>query len=282
MPTLDAEPYLGRLLPALAAQELEGGFELRAVDSSSTDCTRPLLRRAGFTVECIERDAFHHGRTRNRLARGARGEFLVFLTQDALPVREDFLARILEPFTDPEVAGVVARVLPHPSDDPLTARTVLSAPEASDAAVSVPFNNVASAIRRSVFEAMPFPDVPFGEDSAWAAEALEAGWKVTFAPRSVVYHAHRYAPGQAFERYRVDAAFRWRVHGERVRPSLASVARGVLYELREDLRFVRRERKGLHHLLRAPGLRVAQVVGQYFGSRGWNPGGGNAATRRFG
>ena len=86
-----------------------------------------------------------------------------------------------------------------------------------------------------------------------------------------------------FERYRVDAAFRRRECGERVRPGLLSVLRGVAHELREDLRFVR-ARGGWAHLARAPRLRGMQVLGQYFGSKGWNPGqrpAGGPATEAY-
>jgi len=175
------------------------------------------------------------------------------------------------------VAGVAARILPRPDDDPLTARTALALADAVSAALEGPksfeiFNDVASAVRRDVLAEIPFPDVDFGEDAAWAHLARAAGWRIAHAPEAVVWHAHRYTARQAFERYRIDAAFHRRAYGERVRPGVASVLRGFLHEVREDVRFVRRERSGLRHLWRSPGLRAAQVLGQYAGSRG--PGGG--------
>jgi len=291
LPTWEGERDLSRLLPALAAQELgQGvgqGFEILAVDSGSKDRSRELLERAGARVGEVEQRSFRHGATRNQAAKGARGEILVFLSQDALPRDPGFLAALVAPFADPRVAGAYARILPHEEDDPLTARTVLSAPEASaeaetrelaqgtalgsldDAARArlCGFNDVASAIRRSVFEAIPFPDVEFGEDVAWAARALEAGWKIRFEPRAVVLHSHRYSPARAYERYRVDAAFHREHFQRRLRPSLFSVARGVVHEVREDWRHVARH-GGFAHLLRSPFLRAAQVLGQYAGSRG--------------
>lgn len=293
LPTLDGERDLGRLLPMLARQELGGlggGFEIRAIDSDSRDATRELLTAAGASVERIARSEFRHGPTRNRAARGARGEILVFLSQDALPRDEHFLEHLVRAFEDPRVAGAYSRVLPHEGDDPLTARTVLEAPEASEVpetrdldalgslsklapaerARFVTFNNVGSAIRRSVFEKVPFPDVDFGEDSAWAAAALAAGHRIRFVPTSVVLHAHRYSLRAAFERYRIDAAFQRSIHGFEARPSLRSVARGIAYEVRQDLRFVT-ARGGAWHLLRSPALRSAQVLGQYIGGRSSRP-----------
>lgn len=268
IPTWNGEADLARLLPVLAAQDLEGDFEIRAIDSDSNDRTRELLAAASVTCERIEKREFGHGKTRNALARASQGEFLVFLSQDALPRDSKFLARLIAPFADPKVAGVTARILPRADDDPLTARTVLAAPEASPVQdARVRFNDVASAVRRSVHEAIPFPDVEFGEDSAWAERALAAGWKIVFEPAAVVFHAHRYGPRAAFARYKIDARFQREVHGRRVRPTLVSIVRGIAHEVWSDVRFVVQERASLVHLLRSPFLRTAQVLGQYVGSR---------------
>lgn len=281
LPTLNGARDLARLLPALAAQELEGGFELLVVDSDSDDGTRELAARSGASVTRIERHAFRHGPTRNERAKDARAPFLVFLSQDAEPRDPRFLATLLAAFEDERTAGAYARVLPRDDDDPLTRRTVLDAPEASDLprvhawvpdtrvnpSSQVHFNNVASAIRRDVFERFPFPDVPFGEDLAWATRVFVRGWRIRFVPEAVVLHSHRYGLRTAFERYRIDAAFHRQLDGRRVRPSLWSVLRGVAYEVRRDLAFVRAH-GGAAHLARAPLLRAAQVWGQYRGSRG--------------
>ena len=275
IPTLDGAEDLRRLLPALARQTVVGGVELRAIDSSSSDDSVALLRAAGAHVEVIPRSEFGHGATRNRLALGARGELLLFLSQDAVPDGEDCIATLVAAFDrDPGLAGATARVLPHVDDDPLTARTVLQAPEAdAETRVFQPgngeprFNNVAGMVRASVLREVPFPDVRFGEDFAWATRVLARGWRVAFVSEAIVRHAHRYGPRAAFERYRTDARFHREENGVLVRPSVRSVARGLLYELREDVRFVRAQRAPLRHLLRAPGLRAAQVLGQYFGSR---------------
>jgi rhamnosyltransferase len=274
LPTWNGERDLARLLPALAAQRVDGGFEIVAIDSSSTDRSRELLDRAGARLQRIEKSEFGHGVTRNRLAAMAQGEILVFLSQDALPQGDRFLATLAAAFDDPRTAGACARILPHDDDDPLTARTVLDAPEASAEArvfegkgADACFNDVAAAIRASVFRTLPFPEVDFGEDRAWAVRALEAGHRIRFVPESVVHHAHRYTPRTAFERYKVDAAYQQRVHGRRVRPSLWSVARGIGHELVRDWSHVRATRRPLTALVRAPALRSAQVWGQYRGSQ---------------
>jgi len=289
LPTWNGEADLKRLLPKLHAQEFAGGFELRAIDSCSRDRSFELLRAAGARVRTIPQSEFRHGATRNLLAAEARGEILVFLSQDAEPVDERFLAALVAAFDDPRTAGAYARLLPRPEDDPLTARTALDQPEAQSEprvaelepgralaslaprarAELARFNDVASAIRASVFREIPFPDVDFGEDSAWAACALDAGWRLRFVPEAEAWHAHRYTPREAYRRFRADARFLGEVHGFVVRPGLFSVARGLAYEMRADVRFLwkRRTARPWRVLGRSLALRSAQVLGQYAGSR---------------
>lgn len=301
LPTRDGERDLARLLPLLARQRVEGGVERLAIDTASRDRSVELLRGHGFEVTTIRPEEFGHGRTRNALAERARGQFLVFFSQDALPEGDDFVERLVRPFADAKLAGTYARMLPHADDDPLTARSVLSGPQAGDvperfelapgrrledlpleeALRMLAFNNVASAIRRRAWAELPFPDVVFGEDFAWAARALTSGWSLAFTPECVVRHAHHYGPLSAFERYRVDAAFHRRAHGHRLRPGLFGVVRGLAHECRLDLAHVRAH-GGWGALLRSPFLRGGQVLGQLFGSRGWrNPFPGSEATREM-
>jgi rhamnosyltransferase len=289
LPTWNGEQDLSRLLPQLAAQKLEPGaesgfetgfeprFEIIAIDSDSRDRTRELLAEAGARILRIAHSEFRHGPTRNRAAAEARGDILVFLSQDVVPRDEHFLARLVAAFDDPRTAGAFSRILPHESDDPLTARTVLESPEASSEPCALAldgsehrglrFNNVASAIRASVFREIPFPDVAFGEDFAWAALAMRAGWRIRFVPESVALHAHCYSARAAYERYRADAEFHRDVNGRRVRPNAWSALKGFAYEVRQDWRFVRKTRASIAHMARSPFVRGAQVLGQWAGSR---------------
>lgn len=285
VPTLNGADDLRRLLAALDGQDYGGDVERVAIDSASDDETVAVLEAGGFDVEVIPRAEFGHGRTRNALARRARGEYLVFLSQDAMPEGKDFLSAMVDAASRPGVAGVTARVLPNESDDALTARTVLEAPEGSAEAderggESAPFvgldgparahrmrfNDVASCMSREVLLEHPLPEVPFGEDAAWAATILGAGLRIRHEPTAIVRHAHRYGPRSAWKRYAQDAAFHRAFHGFRVRPHIGSVLKGWAHELRRDLRHVARH-GGWGSLLRAPLLRLAQTLGQYAGGR---------------
>ena len=126
MPTWQGMEFLRRVLEGLAAQELGVPWDFRAIDSGSTDGTWELLGefQARFPVpfarERIDQVEFDHGDTRNLLAARSRGDLLVFLTQDAIPIGSDWLAKLCANFDDPAVGAAYCRNLPRPDAELLT------------------------------------------------------------------------------------------------------------------------------------------------------------------
>ena len=119
IPVLNAAPYLSDLFAAFARQDPCPPDEVILVDSGSTDGTAALAARApGVRVVPIER--FSHGRSRNLGARAAAGEIVVFLSQDALPADERWLAELVAAFDDPRVAAAYSRQIPRPDRFPRT------------------------------------------------------------------------------------------------------------------------------------------------------------------
>ena len=233
MPTWQGMEFLERVLDALAAQRIDAPWDFLAIDSGSTDGTWELLgeRAKTFPVplrrERIHGVEFDHGDTRNLLAARARGELLVFLTQDAIPGSPDWLATLVGNFEDPAVGAAYCRNVPRPDAEVLTKifsagdpgyaegrrETVL--PPAEEYAAMGPherrllynFNDVASAFRRELWERHPFPRTPFGEDILMARAFLEAGFKVVYDDVAVVEHSHDYDADQTYARARIDAEF---------------------------------------------------------------------------
>lgn len=290
IPTLNGGALLRQTLAALSSQD-PAPQALLVIDSRSDDGSDELALAAGAELIRIERREFNHGLTRMVGARRAQTDLVAFLSQDAVPQPGCFGA-LARAFGDPAVAGATARILPYDDSRPLTARTVLSSRMAGnspmvcrlgstrfdDLALPVRrslclFDNVASMVRRDVLLAAPFPATMMGEDAMFAEQALRAGHKLVFVPDAVVKHAHEYGPLSAFRRYAADARWLRRQHGLRVRPSVISVLRGIVYEMREDRRFLRSHRPtgALREMLRSPLLRTGQVLGQWWGSHVGSP-----------
>ncbi len=114
IPVRNGGTDLARCLDAIAAQRVEDEVETVVIDSSSTDGSAELARSRGARVEVIAQADFRHGSARNLGAELARGEVLVFTTQDAYPADDRWLATLCRPLTEnPNVAAVYGRQLPH-------------------------------------------------------------------------------------------------------------------------------------------------------------------------
>jgi rhamnosyltransferase len=289
IPTLNAGPMFAETLAALRRQQGCGAVDLLVVDSESSDGTVELARSMGARVRRVLRVTFNHGVTRNLGAALARGDLIAFLTQDALPANEVWLQRLCEAMNDPEVAGVYSRIVPRPGCSPLVQRSVqndlvfsrkrlvkrtdretLAAMDPFQRRVFVHFNNVASMVRRSSFERIPFPEVPFGEDLAWGERVLAAGKALVFEPTSEVIHSHESELREDFLRHRCDARLMRMLFGFRNRDGWRDCWPALWQEVRKDYdflwRFEPRFARRLRYLAFSPLLRAAQIAGQWAGS----------------
>ena len=211
VPTWNGAGTLPALLAAAARAARRHPLEVVAIDSGSSDETVPLLRAAGARILDLGGATFGHASARNRAAAYARGRILVWLTQDVAPDGDEWLGVFLEALDDPRVAGVFGRQLPRdasPEEAYLVGVNYPDAPRRIDAAAVAGgfgpgrlfYSSAFAAMRREVWERVPFPDVVMSEDQAWAMAVASLGLVVEYAPRARALHGHRLSLGRAFRR----------------------------------------------------------------------------------
>ncbi len=219
IPTWNAARHLCVLLPTLRRQQPPPD-EIIVIDSTSPDGSAAIARAAGCTVATVAQADFNHGGTRNAAAKLATGDILVFMTQDALPANERFLAALTAPLREasldgrPATTGAYARQIPYAEADPIERfarawnypetpehRTSLDVPRLGIRANF--FSNVAAAVRRDAFDAVGgFPEhTILNEDMVLCARLLARGNAVEYQPKAVVRHSHAYTLHQQFSRY---------------------------------------------------------------------------------
>ena len=163
-------------------------------------------------VHHIERREFDHAKTRNLAASFSESEFLIFMTQDAVPVDRRLLEELLRPMEERSVAVSYARQLPgnagiiekynrsfnYPGSDLLK--------RSSDIPVlgikTIFCSDVCACYRRSAFDSLGGFEEPavFNEDMVFADRAVEAGFGIYYASKARVLHSHKYTAIQQFRR----------------------------------------------------------------------------------
>jgi rhamnosyltransferase len=295
MPTRNGAATLPAVLDGISRQQVPFVFETIAVDSASTDGTVEILRKHASHVVSIDGAAFNHGLTRNLGIEAARGELVVLMVQDAVPMNDRWLAALTAPlFQDDALAGTYARQVPRDDATAVTRyyaerwvaaateeRTMqlanaaaLEALDPFDRFLSCAFDNVCSCIRRTVWQRFPFRPTAIGEDVAWAREVLLAGFHLRFVPDAIVIHSHNRSARYEFQRTYVLHRRLYELFGLRTVPTLPALAGAIASSTLLHMKCVARQRRPLEGP-RAVALALAWPLGQYLGAlsaiRGWKP-----------
>lgn len=201
----DEAGSLERCLALLHAQAIDTEVEVIVVDGGSSDRTPEVARRAGANVLEIPPSAFSFGGALNQAAEHARGELLVALSAHAFPLDEGWLARLLAPFSEGNVACACGDRY-APDGTVLTARLE----QDLDLARRWPqwgYSNAAGAFRAKLWRARPFrTDLPGCEDKEWAWYWLQQGYVCVLDPSFVVAHDHTHdTVRHIYERSRREA-----------------------------------------------------------------------------
>ncbi|MGZ4316175.1 MAG: glycosyltransferase family 2 protein [Gaiellaceae bacterium] len=247
IPTKNGGERFGQLLASIREQEIDEPVEIVVVDSGSSDGTDALAERSGALLKRIPSDEFSHGGARNLGATAASGEVLVFVSQDAVPENERWLASLVAPLgEDDSIAAVYGRQRPFEDVAPPEryfldflygprARTQRANGSADLSMDTTLFSNANSAIRRSIWEETRFSeDILMAEDQDWSVRVLRAGYALRYEPEASVRHSHAYSIRSAFRRFFDSGAT-----ADRTYLAGASHARRTLH--RNALRYARGE-----------------------------------------
>jgi glycosyltransferase involved in cell wall biosynthesis len=217
IPVRDGGPLLDEVLGAVRAQQLDAEVELLVADSGSRDGSVVTARRHGAEVMEIAPGTFSHGGTRNDLIKRAAGSHVAFLTQDATPAGDRWLASLLDGFRQGDDVALTFGPYRARPDAPLAVRRELDewfqrmAPNGRASTVRLEqaerpiarqlipqarlfFSDANGCLARTAWEQVPFADVAYAEDRLLAADLLGAGYAKVFVPDAAVLHSHRYPP----------------------------------------------------------------------------------------
>ncbi len=172
------------------------------------------MTRMPYDIIHIEKKDFDHGRTRNLGAGIARGDYLLFMTDDAVPRDIHLLENLVKMMqSDARIGSVYGRQLAteESSPDEQFSRRfnypersfVKSQEDLPRLGIKTYFqSDVCCLYRRDLFEKLGgFPEhVIFNEDMLYCAALLKAGYLSAYCASAEVYHSHHYNGKEQFRR----------------------------------------------------------------------------------
>ena len=171
------------------------------IDSGSTDDTISVAQGWPLRLYTVKPAEFHHGKTRNFGAELSAGEFLVYITQDALPINNNWLARLTDNLKARNIAMVIGRQIPWDETKPPEKffyfynfpqqRMQVTCGDTDIYKDNIFISNVNSAVRRDVWQKFRFSEaILMAEDKELAKRVLSDGWSIVYEPEASVYHSH--------------------------------------------------------------------------------------------
>ena len=208
---------VNRLVDSILSQDFDYPFEIIFMDNNSRDGTLQYLKevkRKNSDIEIkilhVPENEFSHSATRMKAARLAKGEFLIFFTDDILPIDKHFLENLTKPVRIGKASASygVFQIGGMTRFDPIAAYLHNGWFEGYDDFTGpinpycwsklTPhmrrklsnFDNCASCIRKDVLLALEFPPVSYGEDMTFAKKLILNNHKVALAKSAKFYHWH--------------------------------------------------------------------------------------------
>ncbi len=206
-------PEFAELLRRLQGQLMPVNQILVMNTRSETDVEKMLEGFSGVRVVSLDKKEFDHGGTRDRGARLSEADYLLFLTQDALPADRHLTERLYEAFGDKRVKAAYARQLPREDCRELERYTrAFNYPEESrvktkedlpELGIKTFFcSNVCAMYERETYLAQGGFQTRtiFNEDMIYAGGLIKSGYAIAYAAEARVIHSHNYSGREQFHR----------------------------------------------------------------------------------
>ncbi|NIM17763.1 MAG: glycosyltransferase [Candidatus Aminicenantes bacterium] len=224
--TKDSMGVVQNLITALLDQEFPYQYEVIFMDNSSKDGTVNYLKSTPFKhkkVIHVPEGEFSHSGTRMRASQEAVGAYMMFFTDDIIPIGKHFLTELAKPVLENKATAAygVCQVNPE-THDPIDAYIHNNwwedryevvepisrfcwdhfTPELRRRLCN--FDNCSSCITREVLLNVKFPAVPYGEDMLFAKKLILNNQRVAISKGAKFYHWHKVSFSYLMKRMCID------------------------------------------------------------------------------
>lgn len=294
IPTKNAGRLFEKVLKKVFSQETTYEYEVICVDSGSSDNTIEIIKKFPCKLYEIPASEFGHGKTRNYGASKGTGEYIVFITQDAMPASSKWLQNFIDAMkSDPEIVGGFGIHYPYPDCNVIDKRdlyyhfknfgddnTIFQITDENRQRYKEEegyrhllsfFSDNNSCIRRDIFEKYPYKDVSFAEDQIWAKQMIELGYKKLYCPFAPVYHSHNYKLSTYFMRYYDEYKGLYYLQNYQIAKSWTRLPLMIAKHTISDARYIRHlemsKKEKIHWMLYSMSRNFSRYCGGYLGGK---------------
>lgn len=218
-PLYNAEKYIEKLNNSILKQENVEINEIRYILTESNDKTEAILKRIAAKYRKIKKEEFSHSKTREQEAMNSIADILVFITQDVIIEREDWLYNLTKDISNGIVDACYSRQIcnnntiekyTRESNYPIESKIVSKDDIDKMGLKTFFFSDASSAIKRDTFVKLngyDNKDLIISEDMYIAYKLIMNDYRIKYCAESEVIHSHVFTLKQYYNRYKDTGKF---------------------------------------------------------------------------
>lgn len=218
-PLYNAEKDILPLFESLKKQKGVDIENFRFVLTESKDKTEEILNENKIKYDKVSKEEFSHSKTREDEAMKSSADILVFITQDIVIERDDWLKNLVTPIESGECEASFSRQISKYNNIEKYTREknypvesyINSKDDIGEKGLrTFFFSDASSAIKTEVFKKLNGYDgkrLPINEDMYIAYKLVMNGYKIKYASNSEVFHSHKFSLKEIYDRYYLTGLF---------------------------------------------------------------------------
>lgn len=218
-PLYNAEKDIEGLHKSLVKQKNVQINKIKYVLTESKDDTEKILKKLNIYYKKIKKEEFSHGLTREIEAFESNADIIVFVTQDVIIEKEDWLFNLTKDIISGEVDACYSRQIctnntiekyTRECNYPKESKIVSKEDIEKLGLKTFFFSDAASAIKRETFVKLNGYDhkkLVINEDMYIAYKLITNGYKIKYCADSEVIHSHVFILKQYYNRYKDTGKF---------------------------------------------------------------------------
>lgn len=218
-PLYNAENDILSLLESLKKQKGVEIGKFRFVLTESKDKTEEILKENNIEYTKVSKAEFSHSKTREDEAMKSNADVLVFITQDIVVEREDWLEKLVSPIFNGEAEACFSRQISkfnniekytreknYPAESYINTKADIE----EKGLRTFFFSDASSAIKTETYKALGGYDgkrLPISEDMYIAYKLIMNGYRIKYCADSEIFHSHKFTLKQIYDRYYLTGMF---------------------------------------------------------------------------